>query len=224
MGIPPATLCSSLSGLVAGSLRLATKLPSCAKRCYVARMNGRCLVCDADDEVRAAVEQLLLKGTPLRKIQRLSGFDKSLLSRHNSHLVHPTLARNRDNKLLRRTQRIITRWWNGSLFIQQSAGHDTNAEPVTITQSQLKPSDVIVKISLTASAIRNPAALEMGARFLSALAAETNPKPVETTQDGAEPSFPVEEEKIVLEPIVRQESQSETPVQPQNDRQHAGKS
>lgn len=194
------------------------------KASTIAFMQQRCRICDSQDDVRRAVEQLLLKCTPLRKIQRLSGFDKSLLSRHNSHLVHPALARNRDNKLLRRTQRIITRWSNGSLFIQQSAGHDTNAEPVTITQSQLKPSDVIVKISLTASAIRNPAALEMGARFLSALAAETNPKPVEAPQNAAEPSSSTGKEKIVLEPIVRQESQSETPVQPQNDRQHAGKS
>lgn len=184
-------------------------------------MNGRCQVCDADAQVREAVEALLNKRVSLRKIQKQSGFDKSVLSRHGSHTINPLLERHRQSRLGKgKFARVITKWFDPRMFLQQSAGHDTNAEPVTIAESQLKANDVVVRIELTASAVRNPAALQSASRFLSALAAETNPKPVETTQDTAEPSLPDPAETIAPVPIAREQSQPEKAVEPENNCSH----
>lgn len=201
---------------------MATKLPSCAKNCYVARMNGRCLVCDADPQVRSAVEELLLKRVPLRKIQRQSGFDKSTLSRHGSHMPNPALERNRQSRFHRRTQRVLTRL-NGQLFIQHDpAAPDDAGKP--IAQSEVRGDDAVVVVRLTQGKVGNPAALSivppgLSVEQLEAFFRNRNSRPVETPQADDPVLVPVAMCAIEQRGSEVQQSQPERATEPENSQQ-----
>lgn len=183
----------------------------------------RCLVCNSADDVRAAVEQLLLKGTPLRQIQKLSGFDKSVLSRHNAHLPNPALERNRQNRFHKKTQRILTRFGD-KLFIQHDpAAPDNAGKP--IAENELRSTDALVVVTLSTSAkIGNPAALSivppgLSVEQLEAFFRNRNSRPVETPQADDPVLVPVAMRAIEQRGSEVQQSQPERATEPENSQQ-----
>lgn len=181
-----------------------------------------CIICTGPREKREVINQMLWAKIPLRQIAAETGTSRATLSRHSIRCLLRSQAQ-RAKLFDAKRGRILARIF-GKLYRPADLHSDCGSPATELPANEIRCDDVVVALTLRSGHIKNPSALIIGQQFsagrklefrlkVTSQAATVSAEASQTTQEPAEPSQAAAERAIAPEPILREQSHPQEPVE-----------